>query len=189
MDTPACCGPSRHAARGSYGASPDFKHVKTLLLNAIDWESAGLRFIVGHKCHRGPQIRFFTEFFPSLEEIPLAQSFQELSRSEAPGNGPRNWATPREVSLQRSQAFSKLCVMERDLKNIMVVKILGWRPPKVRIVRSRYDMTEILPNERIPHGGSSSETEEIYRMIASYNKPPSREYWHKFGVPIPDFVE
>jgi hypothetical protein len=78
MDVPACWGPSQYAARGSYGASPDFKHVKRLLLNATDWESAGLRFIAGQKCRRGPQTNFFTEFFPSLDEILIAQSFKEL---------------------------------------------------------------------------------------------------------------
>lgn len=78
MESPAWRGPSRCAARGSYGASPDFKDVKRLLLNATDWEPVGLCFIVGQKCRRGPQTKFFTEFFTSLEEILIALSFTEL---------------------------------------------------------------------------------------------------------------
>jgi hypothetical protein len=184
MSTPACWGPLRHQARGSYGASPDFKDVKRLLLNAADWESVGMRFIVGQRRSRGPQEKFFTEFFSSLEEILIAPSFEDLGGSEAPGEDRAHSGDPRKVSLRRLSAFEKSLRMERDFRNIMVVRIPGWKPPKIRIVCSRHNMTEVMASDRIPRGGSGMEMEAIYKMIGSYKDPPPRGYWTEFGVAV-----
>jgi len=178
MDSPACWGPSRPAGRGSYGASPNFKDIKRLLLNATDWDSVGLRFIAGQKCSRGPQANFFTEFFPSLEEILIARSFNELRRHRTTWDGAGSSDTPGEVKLSRYQVFEMRYHMERDFRNVMAVRIPGWKPPKVRIVHSRHDIKEILNSETY----ESQKWLSILRTTPEYKEPPPPQYWVDFGV-------
>jgi hypothetical protein len=179
-----CWGPSRYKVKGSYGAAPDFKHVKRLLLNATDWASYGRRFILGlGRWNEKLGVKFFTEFFPAVKEILLAQSFSEPRRGiyDLYRSG-----VPKIVNLEGLELWENYCIMERDFRHIMPIKIPGWKAPRIKIVRSRFDMTEVMLSDQGPQGGSSLETEAIYNMFREYQAPPPRQYWIDFGVPVPE---
>jgi hypothetical protein len=184
LESPDCWGPSRYKVKGSYGAAPDFKHVKRLLLNATDWASYGRRFILGlGRWNEKLGVKFFTEFFPAVKEILLAQSFSEPRRGiyDLYRSG-----VPKIVNLEGLELWENYCIMERDFRHIMPIKIPGWKAPRIKIVRSRFDMTEVMLSDQGPQGGSSLETEAIYNMFREYQAPPPRQYWIDFGVPVPE---
>ena len=57
------------------------------------------------------------------------------------------FGTPIEVYLGQADIQTIICSMEDDFRDIILAKIPGWKVPKIRIVRSRLDMTEVKPGE------------------------------------------
>lgn len=88
------------------------------------------------------------------------------------------------VNLKRPEVFETRCRMERDLRNIMAVKIPGWKPPKVRIVYSRHNMKEVVNSDTLGRHFRFA----IESMIRSYNEPPPWQYWIDFGVSVPESI-
>jgi len=150
--------------RGAYGAAPGFGHVKRLLLNATDWAECGVFLGLGE---RGPGAGFFGEFFTAVEEVLLAADFNIVIPSEV---------RLEEVRLGWVELWERKCAMERDFRDVLRAKIPGWKAPRVTVVRSRTDMTVVMPGVNLGSVGGL-ETEAVYEINKDYwGNPRPREF-------------